>query len=122
MREVNKDLKLHFSKLQQRIDELETRDRAQGYFAAEQPSKRNRRYDSSEEEEEAVRNQSRERPNARHKNDHNQLMDQYTHAGKRNDNNLAMIRRSGTSDKENKRGANLIQNGDAGGMSSIQES
>ena len=35
MREVNKDLKLHFSKLQQRIDELETRDRAQGYFAAE---------------------------------------------------------------------------------------
>ena len=69
-----------------------------------------------------MRNQSRERPNASHKNDHNQLMDQYAHSGTRNDNNLAMIRRSGTSDKENKRGANLIQNGDAGGMSSIQES
>ena len=31
MREVNKDLKLHFSKLQQRIDELENRDRDHGY-------------------------------------------------------------------------------------------
>jgi len=34
MREVNKDLKLHFSKLQQRIIEFEARDREQGYFAA----------------------------------------------------------------------------------------
>ena len=32
MREVNKDLKLHFGKLQQRIDELEARDCDQGYF------------------------------------------------------------------------------------------
>ena len=69
-----------------------------------------------------MRKQSRERPNASHKNNHNQRMDQYAHSGARNDNNLAMLGRSGTSDKENKRGTNLIQNGDAGGMSSIQES
>lgn len=31
MREVNKDLKLHFSKLQKRIDELEARDCDEGY-------------------------------------------------------------------------------------------
>ena len=30
MREVNKDLKLHFTKLQKRIDELETREGEQG--------------------------------------------------------------------------------------------
>jgi len=50
MREVNKDLKLHFAKLQKRINDLEARDREQGYFAA-RSSKQNRRYDSSEEEE-----------------------------------------------------------------------
>ena len=73
MREVNKDLKLHFSQLQQRINELEARDRDHGFYAGEssnarnmqhrrQPSKRNRRYDSSEEEEEAERHKSNERP------------------------------------------------------------
>ena len=34
MREVNKDLKLHFSQLQQRIEEFEARDAEQGYFQA----------------------------------------------------------------------------------------
>ena len=62
MREVNKDLKLHFSKLQQRIEEFESRDREQGYFTTDrQRNKRNqRRYDSSEEEE-AERKHSCER-------------------------------------------------------------
>ena len=61
MREVNKDLKLHFSKLQQRIEEFEARDREQGYFATDrQRNIRKRRYDSSEEEE-AERKHSCER-------------------------------------------------------------
>ena len=66
MREVNKDLKLHFGKLQQRIDGLEAGDKAhEQYFAGQnQPnSKRNRRYDSSEEEENE--RHSRERPSAK---------------------------------------------------------
>lgn len=104
MREVNKDLKLHFSKLQRRIDELEARDREHGYFVAEQPSKRNRRYDSSEEEEEAVRKHSRDR--SRHlnqKSSHQQRIEFEQDAS-----SMGLMRRSGASDKENKRGTNLI--------------
>ena len=120
MREVNKDLKLHFGKLQQRLDELQTRDKDHGYFQAEQLSKRNRRYDSSEEEEEAERKQSRERPsNAVGKNDHHQRIESFVHASHGGDMGAA---RSRGSDKENKRGANLINHEDAGGMQCIQES
>ena len=36
MREVNKDLKLHFSNLQQRINQLEARDREHGFYEGEQ--------------------------------------------------------------------------------------
>lgn len=50
MREVNKDLKLHFGKLQSKLSELQVRDREQDYQIAQKASRRNRRYDSSEEE------------------------------------------------------------------------
>lgn len=61
MREVNKDLKIHFAKLQKRINDLEARDREQGYFAAH-PGKHNRRYDSSEEEENERHHSQERRP------------------------------------------------------------
>ena len=109
MREVNKDLKLHFSKLQQRIEEFEARDREQGYITTERHrNKHKRRYDSSEEEE-AERKHSCER----------QIVTNIATKSTSVASHKQGTGRHKSNDKENRRHTNRISEDMGGGMQCI---